>query len=253
MPSIPHDDKILKMFNSIKEFIFPTIEPDPLPEEPQVASLSGFFKDLLGIEQDMPQEPSTEEPELLQDTMSDKQLIFSNDFLPTLTIKSCIITFDMAAEIRSHLPPLLKEAPVWELFYSTQVHGISLSTLYNNSAEAGPCLIVLKDDDDGIFGGFVNQSIHVDTGFYGDDTSFLFKVLPDHTIKVWKATGENSYITYSDHNCIAFGGGAGKFGLWIDQELYNGHSESCSAFGNDKLSKQSEFKIDTLELFRFKI
>jgi hypothetical protein len=128
-----------------------------------------------------------------------------------------------------------------------------LSTLYRNSSDSGPCLVVLKDDDDGVFGGFVNQSIHVSTGFYGDDTSFLFKILDDESVKIWKTTGENNYIVFSDHNCIAFGGGSGKFGLWIDQELYNGHSESCKAFGNDKLSKQSEFKIQEMEIFKFKI
>ena len=250
------------MFNSIKEFIFPTIESEQSTDDPEISSLTGFFKDLLGIEEVVENETAHRDESSSisnHESQSVNQAIFSNDFLPSLTLKSSnILSSTMASDLRSYLPPLLKEAPVWDLLYSTQVHGISITTLYNNVKDAGPFLLVIKDEEDEIFGGFVNESLHISTGFYGDDTAFLFKVNKNQTqneplVQVWKATGENNYIMYADNNCIAFGGGSGRFGLWVDQELWNGHSEPCKAFGNSSLSKESEFRIENLEVFKFKM
>ncbi len=98
------------------------------------------------------------------------------------------------------------------MLYSTNQHGISLSTLYRlTSAHEGPLLLVIKDEFDDIFGAFASESLHIQTGFYGDDSCFLWKYEPEapqgKKLSVYKATGDNNYLIYSEAHCIAFGGG----------------------------------------------
>ena len=117
------------------------------------------------------------------------------------------------SQLRNHLPPLLKEASTWTLLYSTNQHGISLSTLYRLTSGAGPLLIVIKDEFDDIFGAFVSESLHIQTGFYGDGSCFLWKYTDtsEDNLSVYNATGDNGYLIYSEAHCIAFGGGYPSF------------------------------------------
>ncbi len=45
----------------------------------------------------------------------------------------------------------------------------------------------------------------------------------------------------------------GHFGLFIDQELYNGSSQYCATFDNEPLSVEKEFTIAALEIWGFEI
>ncbi|KAI9096638.1 TLD-domain-containing protein [Phlyctochytrium arcticum] len=179
------------------------------------------------------------------------------------TVVEPVLDIDTAEQIRNHLPPLLKETQRWELVYSMEQHGISLNTLFKRSEEqGGAVLFVLRDADDGIFGAFGTESIHIKTGYYGTGFCFLWKKDPskasDDTnepskVAVYPATGENDYFMLSEPHFIAFGGGDGGFGLWIDDELFNGHSGPCQTFRNDQLSVKPEFELVALELWSISI
>ena len=94
----------------------------------------------------------------------------------------------------------------WNIIYSMDLHGISLNTLYNQCQSTGPLLLLLRDETDAVFGGFASEFFHPSHGYYGNGDCFLFKkTLND--IKVFKPTGKNDYLIYSDTKCIAFGGG----------------------------------------------
>ncbi len=145
------------------------------------------------------------------------------------------------------------------MIYSTDQHGISLTTLYRDcESSPGPLLIVIKDEFDELFGAFASETLHVQTGFYGDGSCFLWKKRESSTeeecqIDVYKATGENNYLIYSEAHCIAFGGGSGRFGLWFDEELDHGHSEPSTAFRNERLSSEPDFHIQSIEIWGFHI
>ncbi|KAJ3128856.1 Serine/threonine-protein kinase smu1 [Physocladia obscura] len=217
--------------------------------------------------------------------------------LPSLPPNSPIVLTSLIAEkLRLYLPPLYREASNWRLSYSLDYHGISLNTLYHNcesEVESGnPVLLVIQDSDGGIFGAFANEAFHVQHGYFGNGSSFLWKVgkpktpIIDDTVAdavtpvtpalfntlavgdadsrfrrssnnpdvlVFKATGANEYLILGESHMIALGGGEGHFGLWVDSDLYYGHSGPCQTFNNEQLSRRSEFTIQHLEIWAFDI
>ncbi|KAH9250408.1 hypothetical protein BASA81_011816 [Batrachochytrium salamandrivorans] len=167
---------------------------------------------------------------------------------------AAVLDYNIMQTLHPYLPPLLREASCLDLLYSIEQHGISLNTLYRLCAESGPCLLALRDDNNNAFGAFANESLQLKSGFFGNGTCFLWKQLADTgDVLVYPATGNNEYLILNELHCIAFGGGQGHFGLWMDGELFNGHSGPCDTFGNDNLSSTSNFHIVALEVWGFKI
>ncbi|KAI9206253.1 TLD-domain-containing protein [Polychytrium aggregatum] len=156
-------------------------------------------------------------------------------------------------KIRPHLPPFLRESSTWILSYSLDQHGISLNTLYRRSEENGPSLVVIRDGDGGTFGAFASEALHIEPTYFGNGECFLWKLSDDGDIQVYPATGANEYLIYGEPHMFAFGGGQGRFGLWISDDLYNGHSEPCDTFKNAQLSAKSEFIVVAIEIWSFKI
>ncbi|KAJ8982055.1 hypothetical protein NQ317_001464 [Molorchus minor] len=54
-----------------------------------------------------------------------------------------------------------------------------------------------------------------------------------------------------NNESLSIGAGDGKFGLWLDGDLYLGRSESCKTYGNDPLSPKRDFVVKTLECWAF--
>jgi len=44
---------------------------------------------------------------------------------------------------------------------------------------------------------------------------------------------------------------SGKFGLWLDGDLYQGRTQSCSTYGNEPLAPSEDFVVKTLECWAF--
>ena len=122
-------------------------------------------------------------------------------------------------------------------------------------------------------------------GFYGNGSCFMWRENTEaDSLKVYMATAANSYYIlaetgatssssisppasqYASHSTrgasylqnqefLAFGAGDGTFGLWIDHQLLNGHSDTCPTFLNEPLSSSPNrnFQILALELWSFVI
>ncbi|KAJ3327746.1 oxidation resistance protein 1 [Blyttiomyces sp. JEL0837] len=163
-----------------------------------------------------------------------------------------IMTSELGGELRPNLPPLLREASKWRLLYSLDHHGISLNTLYRKcEEEAGNAvMLAIKDGNGDVFGAFASEAFRVRPGYYGNGSCFLWKS-ENGQVKVFKATGTNDYLILSEPNFFALGGGEGHFGLWVDEDLYNGHSGRCQTFDNDQLSSTAEFDVVGLEIWAF--
>lgn len=82
---------------------------------------------------------------------------------------------DLMASIAGNLPVLLQIRPCWHLGYSMAVDGVSLRTLYRQLADAGPCVLIVEDSSNCIFGAFLSEGLRSVSQCYGSHECFLFR------------------------------------------------------------------------------
>ncbi|XP_051485551.1 MTOR-associated protein MEAK7 isoform X2 [Apus apus] len=181
--------------------------------------------------------------------------------------------------INSHLPAELQHK--WQLLFSSRLHGESFSQLCAHIVNKGPCIVILKDLDGYIFGGFASHTWEVKPqfqapegslgqaklfvplkppgrreGFFGDNRCFLFSVFP--SLAVYTYTGYNDHYMYLNHgqqtmpNGLGMGGQHEYFGLWIDSDYGKGHSKAkprCTTYNSPQLSAKEDFTLDAMEVW----
>ncbi|XP_027547663.1 nuclear receptor coactivator 7 isoform X1 [Neopelma chrysocephalum] len=172
-----------------------------------------------------------------------------DDTLPILKHHSTLLENMHIEQLARRLPARVQGYP-WRLAYSTLEHGTSLKTLYRKSASLdSPVLLVIKDMDNQIFGAYATHPFKFSDHYYGTGETFLYTFSPH--FKVFKWSGENTYFINGDTSSLELGGGGGRFGLWLDADLYHGRSNSCSTFNNDILTKKEDFIIQDVEVWTF--
>ncbi|XP_048402520.2 MTOR-associated protein MEAK7 isoform X1 [Stegostoma tigrinum] len=144
----------------------------------------------------------------------------------------------------------------WQLLFSSHFHGSSFTRFCSRILHKGPTLLVVKDADGYIFGGYASHSWDARPQFQGDSKCFLFTLCPQFGI--YTCTGYNDHYMYLNHgqqtmpNGLGMGGQLYYFGLWIDSNYGEGHSKAktkCTTYDSPQLSAQEHFKIDTLEVW----
>lgn len=142
----------------------------------------------------------------------------------------------------------------WKLLYHSTVNGLSFSTFMGNiSIDEGPTVLLIKDTEGYIYGGYASQPWERHSNFYGDMKSFLFQVYPKASI--FRATGANNNIQWcgvnfnseSIPNGVGFGGRVGHFGLFVSDSFDQGHTFTCTTFGSPCLSKVSQIYPEVIE------
>ncbi|KAI9499727.1 TLD-domain-containing protein [Zychaea mexicana] len=163
---------------------------------------------------------------------------------------------NMAERLRSHFPSRVAVCSEWSLLYSMDQHGASLQTMYRQlSQHHGPCVLVIQTIDDEIFGAYLSEPVHVQSRYYGSGECFLWRldssssVLP---LDIYRWTGKNDYLCYSARDYISMGGGDGRVAIWLDEDLLQGHTESCATFDNKPLATSSKFECLALEVWGFR-
>ncbi|XP_068768654.1 TLD domain-containing protein 2 [Struthio camelus] len=164
-----------------------------------------------------------------------------------LSEPSSILQAKEIQELVPHLPLRLTQQP-WSLLYCTTRDGFSLKTMYRRMNHlSSPVLLLIRDTEAQAFGAFCTSTIRMSNCFYGTGETFLFSFSPE--LKVFTWTGRNSFFMKGDMDLLMIGGGSGKFGLWLDGDLYHGGSHPCETFNNEPLSPQEEFCIQALEVW----
>ncbi|KAI9033260.1 TLD-domain-containing protein [Hyaloraphidium curvatum] len=166
-----------------------------------------------------------------------------------------VIQVSLAEELRKHLPLIHREARKWTLIYSLEQHGISLSTLYRLSADyEGPIVLGIRNTMGETFGAFLTETLIPRERYYGTGECFLWKAQQKQApwdLKIFRATGKNEFMIHTEASFLSFGGGDGVFGLWLDNQLYHGHSEPSRSFENETLCSKRDFLIVGVELWGF--
>uniref|UniRef100_A0A8C1AKP7 Oxidation resistance protein 1 n=1 Tax=Cyprinus carpio carpio TaxID=630221 RepID=A0A8C1AKP7_CYPCA len=170
-------------------------------------------------------------------------------FRPSLNEPSVLLQPDQIEKLAKHLPARTIGYP-WSLAFSTCKNGMSIKSLYRAmQGQDSPVLMVIKDSDGQLFGALASEPFKVSDGFYGTGETFVFTFCPE--FEVFKWTGDNMFFIKGDMDSLAFGGGGGEFGLWLDGDLYHGRTHSCKTFGNPMLSKTEDFYVQDIEIWAF--
>ncbi|XP_016378555.1 oxidation resistance protein 1-like isoform X2 [Sinocyclocheilus rhinocerous] len=170
-------------------------------------------------------------------------------FRPSLNEPSVLLRPDQIEKLAKHLPPRTIGYP-WSLAFSTSKHGMSIKSLYRAmQGQDSPVLMVIKDSDGQLFGALASEPFKVSDSFYGTGETFVFTFCPE--FEVFKWSGDNMFFIKGDMDSLAFGGGGGEFGLWLDGDLYHGRTHSCKTFGNPMLSKTEDFYVQDIEIWAF--
>lgn len=68
--------------------------------------------------------------------------------------------------------------------------------------------------------------------------------------KAFPYSGVNDYMIFCEHSYLSVGGGDGHYGLWLDDNLEHGVSDTCPTFGNEPLSDEGKkFEVMGVELW----
>lgn len=68
--------------------------------------------------------------------------------------------------------------------------------------------------------------------------------------KAFPYSGVNDYMIFCEHSYLSVGGGDGHYGLWLDDNLETGVSDTCPTFGNEPLSDDGKkFHVLGVELW----
>ncbi|KAK9058691.1 hypothetical protein SSX86_023533 [Deinandra increscens subsp. villosa] len=146
------------------------------------------------------------------------------------------------------------ESSEWKLLYHSSLNGLSFNTFLGNISNAeGPTVLIIKDKEGYIYGGYASQPWERHADFYGDMKSFLFQLYPKASI--YRPTGANNNIQWcsanfssdSIPNGIGFGGRAGHFNLFISANFDNGHTFTGPTFNNPCLSKNNRIYPEVIE------
>jgi hypothetical protein len=73
---------------------------------------------------------------------------------------------------------------------------------------------------------------------------------PRIRFKAFPYSGVNDYLIYCEPDYLSVGGGDGHYGLWLDDQLDSGISETCLTFGNEPLSEEGrKFEVLGVEIW----
>lgn len=165
-------------------------------------------------------------------------------------------TLILRKEYAWHIGGALSQSEVedWKLLYHSAIDGLSFNTFMGNiSSGDGPTVLVIKDTEGYIYGGYASQQWERQSAFYGDMRSFLFQLYPRASI--FRPTGANNNLQWcavnfssdSIPNGFGFGGRENHFGLFISANFDQGHTFSCTTFNSPCLSKSSRIYPEVIE------
>ncbi|XP_030027711.2 oxidation resistance protein 1 isoform X3 [Manduca sexta] len=208
---------------------------------------------------------------------------------PDLIGTSEIFTMEHREKLCSVLPARA-QGYMWSLAFSTSQHGFSLASMYRKMQRVdSPVLLVIQDTDNNVFGALTSCALHPSEHFYGTGESFLFafqrapddaprpapaaqlhsadsnKIVKDDKkeekedqaapvktkFKYWGWTGDNMYFIRGSNDNISIGAGDGKFGIWLDGDLYLGRTQRCKTYGNEMLTTREDFIVKIMECWTF--
>ncbi|EEB07382.1 TLDc domain-containing protein 1 [Schizosaccharomyces japonicus yFS275] len=156
------------------------------------------------------------------------------------------LTKELACSIREFLPTRYAAAEVWKRVYSLYHDGASLNTMCrateptSHAPKYPPAFVLLvKDDAGNLFGSFFTSYLRQKPHYYDTEECFLWTKSKDK-FTAFPHCGQDQFVLYCTKEFLGFGGGNGKFSLWLNASLEYATSSFTPAFGNAPLSPAYE-------------
>jgi hypothetical protein len=111
-------------------------------------------------------------------------------YLPNKSEKSEILNDLQISNLVENFPSMMMYND-WTLVYSVNRDGVSVGTFFEKCKNWKYTLIVVKDTNGYIFGGFCSETWRSSTKFYGTGENFLYTFKNTDTPIVYNWTGEN--------------------------------------------------------------
>ncbi|KAG3207405.1 hypothetical protein PC128_g105 [Phytophthora cactorum] len=175
-----------------------------------------------------------------------------DDYKSKLMDSSSILEIEHIAYI-DHALPITSQLCRWYRIYSVEANGSSLETLLILAKKQSPTLLVVKDAEGNVFGGFASDEWHHAFHYYGTGESFLFSFANPSAaggFVKYQWSRKNSYFMLCSDESLIMGGG-GNFGLFLDSDLSRGTSGACETFNSPPLTTSQEFSCIQVELWGF--
>jgi hypothetical protein len=137
------------------------------------------------------------------------------------------------------------------LRFSTQIDGVSRSTLSAKIGDVSPLVLFVKTRKGNTFGAFIGDELRFSRQHYGSDRSFVFRFNP---FNAWMAVERGGYFLLVNDAGISIGTDClGGVALFIDSDLSSGESHKCLTFQNEPLAESEGFAFDIalLEIYAF--
>ncbi|KAL0213656.1 hypothetical protein P9112_005840 [Eukaryota sp. TZLM1-RC] len=147
------------------------------------------------------------------------------------------------------------DQPATKLFFSTDTHHRSITTLHALCDSNGPTVVLIKYGDY-VFGGYAGSPWNVNQTRFGTPKCFLFSVTKDTKIP-YHGKGKHSRCLFGSPNCLAFG----NTDLVLENDFQNCSSKLENSYGfgltpgspecSSYLAGQEQFVPDIVEVWGF--
>jgi len=168
---------------------------------------------------------------------------------PKITTPSKIIKDEMFEYLYEWIPHRYRICdPV--LLYRSESHGYSFKTFLNKTEDQEPLLLLIKSDNENIFGAYLSTKWQHVQQYYGTRECFLFTLFPRAQHFPWTEGNTEQFINL-DKTSLKIGGGF-KIGLYLN-DTWNGSSERCETFRNEPLNGATStlFECVGIEVYSF--
>eukprot|EP01083_Nonionella_stella_P084907 235140_1 len=140
----------------------------------------------------------------------------------------------------------------WKLFYSLLNDGCSMQTFYGNTQDFEQSLLILKDNDNNIFGAFLDSKWKAEYHHYtGSANCFVYRFSFEHdeySIFEYHSSGDKPYYVQSDYDGITIGAGECP-AIYIANNLLMGRTAKSDTFDSEPLSTNTIFEIQNIEIW----
>ena len=172
-------------------------------------------------------------------------------YLHKLDSTSDILNTNQLKELHSRLPSYHQYSNLYKIF-TISVDGSALKSLYNKCEGINNSVLVVKDDEGNVFGGYASEEYNPNSKFGGTGECFLFTFYKGNKIHIYCSTGINDHYMYCDEEQICFGCSDDYFSLSLRNNLLDGYSKSTQTYNNESLNNRDKFVICKLEVWGFK-